>query len=1002
MALLALNRKKQALAPDVRQLIISLTGFENEENIKECENYIFSNILYFQQPMIDGYNIQNSMDGLVEKFFFHRLPEKGKQLKDSFNDYINSSMFKDLAQKGVEWNIIQLLIKLAYRPTDLTSNNSLTALPKLQDSASENPEDDINWTAYLMEGWEDFKIPDDDEESDDNWILESEEDNKIQENNEDQLSDWSDEDMNGNPDHRTIQSHEIMLCGIPNPTTWNDRKLAVETEQEIQARILRDALESKSWLKAHVQIPWWSKNSYTEVGTYKLKSATFGLRWEQKQNTQKLLVISEYKILREILWMLQLPTNTHLFYRKGDNKFVPNPDVTTQSISKNTLHSILKEQCTYFDKVYELKMFKTDLRDANNPPPYTYVAFYENLCTELQKLIDVVKDLELKVDKQDETSTLITLMTNLEPILRKISFLHEIFRYCIIDWRNQPLWVCSARLLTLLYSVFPSTEDTYRVETSLNLFLASFSVYFNIIDVWLREGRLEDGRKEFFVYCDNEEFNVLPYEEEMVKMGVSPAPFLTKLVLLVRNAGKSMYHVIKLDKLSVLRKSAHNKGSLFKEYFDILNDELGALHSSIYFTSSNRSYLKVNTQLEEEIYNRNITNPDDCIDKYSSDSQSKLINVDTDKMDTHKIDTDKMMDESIQEAMEDPFLAEIFREYLEVDKKIIIKDEQKYESDHALSSTSLEVLKLLFVHPVLEKQLSTLLYKQYGRCAEIVMKSLLSEFHLIEHFIVLRKVLLMEAGNMIHNFYSFLFEEMKGNKWRNSVALTLQLVFCIEEEYPDLGANFSVILDDEDTNKCRTRITEINDITIGYITQWPICMIISPKAIARYNSIFKFLLSIKYAVWSLHNLRFSDLKETTKNQVQLKRLFVLKMWIQHCVTKIHFYFMGHVLHKYATELEETARQAIFIDDVINAHDKFLNSVEEHCLKKSQFILKKKIIEVLELCPMIESLWNLEMNGKLTEKDITELEDKYINTHLILYKILESIKEKAFKYWTLVI
>lgn len=40
------------------------------------------------------------------------------------------------------------------------------------------------------------------------------------------------------------------------------------------------------------------------------------------------------------------------------------------------------------------------------------------------------------------------------------------------------------------------------------------------------------------------------------------------------------------------------------------------------------------------------------------------------------------------------------------------------------------------------------------------------------------------------------------------------------------------------------------------------------------------------------------------------------MWIQYCVTTIHFYFMGHVLHSYATELEGTVLQATFIDDII--------------------------------------------------------------------------------------
>lgn len=52
------------------------------------------------------------------------------------------------------------------------------------------------------------------------------------------------------------------------------------------------------------------------------------------------------------------------------------------------------------------------------------------------------------------------------------------------------------------------------------------------------------------------------------------------------------------------------------------------------------------------------------------------------------------------------------------------------------------------------------------------------------------------------------------------------------------------------------------------------------------------------------------------------------------------------------------------------------------------------LQILELCPLLQSLWRLEIEGKLTEDDIAELEDKYMKTHLALNSILELIKENA--------
>lgn len=64
----------------------------------------------------------------------------------------------------------------------------------------------------------------------------------------------------------------------------------------------------------------------------------------------------------------------------------------------------------------------------------------------------------------------------------------------------------------------------------------------------------------------------MPYETEMKKYGITPASFLSKLVHLVRDAGRSMTHIIKLDKLKVLKKSVHNKGKIITSNDTIIND----------------------------------------------------------------------------------------------------------------------------------------------------------------------------------------------------------------------------------------------------------------------------------------------------------------------------------------------------------------------------------------------------------------------------------------------
>lgn len=55
------------------------------------------------------------------------------------------------------------------------------------------------------------------------------------------------------------------------------------------------------------------------------------------------------------------------------------------------------------------------------------------------------------------------------------------------------------RLLSVLYEALLEASDQVFLETSLYIFIHSFHVYLDIIDVWLVEGRLEDWRKEFLI-----------------------------------------------------------------------------------------------------------------------------------------------------------------------------------------------------------------------------------------------------------------------------------------------------------------------------------------------------------------------------------------------------------------------------------------------------------------------------------------------------------------------
>ena len=60
---------------------------------------------------------------------------------------------------------------------------------------------------------------------------------------------------------------------------------------------------------------------------------------------------------------------------------------------------------------------------------------------------------------------------------------------------------------------------------------------------------------------ENDHLQVMPYSDEMRKFGIVPVSILTELAHVVKDAGRAVELVSRLNKLNQLRDSVDNKGS---------------------------------------------------------------------------------------------------------------------------------------------------------------------------------------------------------------------------------------------------------------------------------------------------------------------------------------------------------------------------------------------------------------------------------------------------------
>ncbi|XP_054269770.1 gamma-tubulin complex component 5 [Macrosteles quadrilineatus] len=996
MAISIFNRKKQFFAPEVEGLIKQLTNFkEDDRNYQEVEKFIYSNIIHHNFATVDIAIVKNTIDGYVEKFHAHGLSKRAKQLKELVDKYVTSDSSQH-TQLNVQWHVLWLLLNLSTRPTAVS--DECVSIEELPEFIKE--EEEIDWAEYLREGFEEFRYPSDESDDDLDWLSVSEEDCTGVE----YVSDANEEDLKS-------------FGNIPHPSLW---QLTPQLSQrETLRRVVREGKEAEEWLSSNLQHSWWSDKSFRSVLESHHPETRVCQIWEEtfksqvgEDSTDQLLVISEFKVLHEVLWMLQVPTDCALFYQDDNDKFHVKADVSMPSTIPETLGLYLEEFCPYINMVSCLKTFEELLNEqemGDSPPPVTYKAYCAALCRQLQKFTEVVIGIETRLNKQDETMTLISVREELSPALKILQYLHCIHIKAITDWVSQPAWFCATRLLSVLYEIVSEASDEKLLEVSLDIFIHSFHPYLDIIDVWLCEGRLEDWRKEFLVIKEDGGIpEVMPYESEMLKCGVTPVRLLTSLVDVVREAGRTMEIVNSLNKLSQFRDTVRNKGCLFREFSDNVYSEIKRLKDKI------SELPKIDEEIPDNVtekicYTSVRSSCGDLIEdeekSIHEESESKAISPVSSRKSSRPTSPTALVPRYLQSLsgkamyaqtmsvlLQNPLLGEVFRGYLSPPRPPsppAVKPVFPQEASD--SDCSVSLVGLMSIHSVLERQLS-LVESRHKSASSLVTDTLLTEHNLCKHLTVLRTVYFMENGNLAQSFYSYLFKEIEAGTWNNSISLNAQLKVCVEEYFPGFENYFTVQIETSCRDKSSNALVHhiIPAISLAYRVDWPVSLVISEASIASYNKVFRFLLHLKYAFWTLHNTRFSDLTDSS-HPLWVRRLHVLKTWMLHSTNTLHSYFMGLVLRSYSTHLEESVLSADSLQVIVQAHNKFLDEVKIHCLQDKTNYLENFIKRLLKLCSMLAELWELEVvGGGDLEAELCVLEEAFLVAYHSLIHCLEMV------------
>lgn len=926
---------------EAANLIQAITGFDrDEDNFELCEKFALSNLFYHKYLDPDDFKIQRELDGIVRKFKIHAQPDKAEALDHLVEKYKGGAVFEERHdQYDIKFRLLSLLLNLSEAPVSVDYDPE-------DCTPEEEEEEQVDWLALLKDG---EKSPE---------SLGSISD----------LSSWSDSEVEEDIDL------EVALDDCIGTV--------VVTGLDKQQEIVTAAVDSETWMRNQVQFPFWKEEQVVKPKSDALTANLACVHEKFLEDSGKLNArtekVTEYQLLREILWMLRHPVDSPIFeLREGE--FFVTERVTIPSLTSGTMTRLLGDLTRTFGDLWIMKRFIARLEAHDLPAnvPNTVEAYASGLNNFLHAFSSELVRIEGTVHRQEETVTLVSVLDSLRPWFTKIRTMFLIHRAAVDGFAENPNWYRSVKLLSVLYNSLFQVVLPDFLPLLMELFLKSVQPYFNIIQTWLTEGRLEDWQGEFIFYKKdakdedeqfwNEMFKSHGYEEKLKSENIEPFKLLDGLAQKIFVSGKSIEILSKLDQIFCGKNNTkfdeeNNNKVLFQDFVENIRQQLPK-------KEQRQEIVAVKSKIPDKL-------------------------------------------QEIVDSADDPYLALAFAESF--------RDLNLPNSPNDLlpttSASPQDLPPPCFLHdsvldplrplgPVLHRSLAPTIHSHYSRACLSLVRLFTEDLEIDHHLSCARRVFFMEAGDLLHEFCSQLFHllEQGDQDLADSASLTILLQDCLARRYPAWAEQFSCSYEPPPSS---TPLAALDNLQIHYAIHWPLNIVLTSSHLNTYNKVFVFLAQVKRSLWSLQSVRLSRLQELedgmdiTDTDISFNntsishigkrhRLQLLRAWLLYFVTVVHGYFMSRVVHSTELELKTQLAAATDLDMIIEVHQSYINRIYDRCfLHPSASMLREAVCMVLGV--------GLELHQAtlstlpIHTRTIATWEEKYSRCHQFLATTLQSM------------
>ncbi|XP_004501597.1 uncharacterized protein [Cicer arietinum] len=271
---------------------------------------------------------------------------------------------------------------------------------------------------------------------------------------------------------------------------------------------------------------------------------------------------------------------------------------------------------------------------------------------------------------------------------------------------------------------------------------------------------------------------------------------------------------------------------------------------------------------------------------------------------------------------------------------------------HWMQNVDLRTTPLPLV--IMQYCLTTYIQKQVDYIGVNMLLKLMNEWRLMDELAVLRAIYLLGSGDLLQHFSTVIFNKLdKGETWdddfelntilqesiRNSAdcmllsapdSLVVSITKNIVDNFEEASSTGSVLGTPRKSHVNNFGINGLDMLKFTYKVPWPLELIANTEAIKKYNQVMRFLLKVKRAKFVLDKVRrwmWKGRGSTTNNR---KHHWLVEQKLLHFVDAFHQYVMDRVYHSAWRELCEGMTVAKSLDEVIEAHEAYMLSIQRQC------------------------------------------------------------------------